>query len=335
MKGVEIMVGKEKSKCIFDMKGIAIFSVICAHMADLPESAAAVNVVCANIVKSFGCLGVPVFLVLSGYLFVQSAQRPFLQFWKKKVLSLFLPWLLWASVLYVYVSVRHGGFGVWEWLKFIIGVDTPFYYLTSLCICYLVYFTLKRNAAFISATAALSICMNLATALFYDELSVYINPFLNPLNWMVYFAAGMLIAQKWNINVIGRNLYAKRYILLGLSVLLFTASILQGGYLAYWKVYSMPVFAVFFLTAAAFASRMEGKRGFWTTAGEYSFAIYLLHSPAASVCVNLKNRIDFWPLTLLAPVAVFVIMVVFVFAAVRISEKLSIDKYVKPLIGIR
>ena len=49
-----------KSTMIFKLKGLAIFSVICAHMADLPDTADAANTLCANFVKSIGCLGVPV-----------------------------------------------------------------------------------------------------------------------------------------------------------------------------------------------------------------------------------------------------------------------------------
>lgn len=78
-----------KSTMIFKLKGLAIFSVICAHMADLPDTANAANTLCANFVKSIGCLGVPVFLLISGYLFVKSTDRPFLAFWKNKAKTIF------------------------------------------------------------------------------------------------------------------------------------------------------------------------------------------------------------------------------------------------------
>lgn len=326
-----------KSTMIFKLKGLAIFSVICAHMADLPDTANAANTLCANFVKSIGCLGVPVFLLISGYLFVKSTDRPFLAFWKNKAKTIFLPWLLWASIIYAYVSLRHGGSGVLAWAKFVIGVDTPFYYLTSLCILYLIYFTQKRNTVFIAVTAAVSVVMNLATSCFYDTLAQFVNPFLNPVNWMVYFAAGMLIAQKRDLESIGKQLYKKRFVLLGAAVLIFAAVLIWGDYLAYWKPYSLPVFAVVFLLATAFCCETNGgaTRGFWILAGEYSFAVYLLHSPVASIVLNLKNRLDLWPLTLAAPAAVFLFMVAAVFFIDRISEKLAVAKIVKPMLGIR
>ena len=55
----------------------------------------------------------------------------------------------------------------------------------------------------------------------------------------------------------------------------------------------------------------------------------------ASIVLNLKNRLDLWPLTLAAPAAVFLFMVAAVFFIDRISEKLAVAKIVKPMIGIR
>ena len=324
----------KRSSYIYRMKGLAIFFVICAHMAELPEVTSDANLFCGALLTSLGALGVPVFFILSGYLFVKSRAVGFGEFWRRKLSTVFLPWIIWATAIYFYVALRRGGIGVTGWLRFAVGVDTPFYYLTSLVLLYLIYFYGKSSRRFIISLMGVSLLMNIATSLFYDELALYIDPFLNVFNWMLYFGAGMLFAQSGNIDELGKRFSKTKYIASAAAAAVLAVILLSGRTMAYWKIYSIPVYIIVIYAIAA-ASYSEKQGGLLALAGKYSFGIYLLHQPVASIVTNLKNRLDLWILTPIAPIAVFLLMTAVMWAVYTVSERMPCGEAVKKIFGIR
>lgn len=189
--------GEEERNSIFAVKAIAVFCVVCAHTAPVPEQAGAWNVLASDILNYLGTMGVPVFYVLSGYLFAGN-QKSFGQFWHRRLLSLFLPWLFCETLLWFYVVLRKGGIGFREWFLFILGYGHTTYYLTVLVVLYL-SFWVCRSPGWIYAWMLLSVFSIVSTG--WETGIDFVNRltgtyYLNPLNWIVFFAGGMILRRK-------------------------------------------------------------------------------------------------------------------------------------------
>lgn len=124
---------KETSEIIWIAKAIAIFCVVCAHSALINEDSGNTNQFVSSILNYIGTMGVPLFFILSGYLFTFN-KKSFGLFWRNKVKTLFLPWLFCETLLWLYIVIRKGGIGFRSWCLFLIGYGHTTYYLTILTI---------------------------------------------------------------------------------------------------------------------------------------------------------------------------------------------------------
>ena len=83
---------EKRNNYIYILKALAIFSVICAHSTPLVDGSSKWNVLSSQLLDYLGTFGVPIFFCISGYLFAGN-RRNWGDFWKRKVTTLFLPWI--------------------------------------------------------------------------------------------------------------------------------------------------------------------------------------------------------------------------------------------------
>lgn len=82
------------------IKGIAILLVIIAHVGHGGFG--------VRLFVPLGCFGVSVFLILSGYGLMESYRRSGLDsFWRKRMIRILLPYLLWICAYSIYLFVSH------------------------------------------------------------------------------------------------------------------------------------------------------------------------------------------------------------------------------------
>lgn len=224
----DAFIANEKS-CIYIMKSIAVFCVVCAHVSPIPEGAGIWNYIAAGYLNYMGTMGVPVFFILSGYLFERN-EKSFGEFWKGKVKSVFIPWIFCETLLWLYVVLRKGGITFRSWLFFIIGYQHTTYYLTMLVIMYLVFWRIKKDwelTALILVSVFSIICTgwNFGISFINEWTGTF---YLNPLNWICFFAAGMLICRKdCLIYLIGKT--EKIVLLLVLTSVAYYAAVERNG----------------------------------------------------------------------------------------------------------
>ena len=127
-----------ESRYIYILKSVTIFSVVCAHLGTVPVDASTINMAFADILRYLGTWGVLGFFVVSGFLFAGNT-KSFKDFWKTKAISVIIPWVFCYTLLYLYVTIRKGGFSIIGLLEFIIGYQSSSYYLTILMLFYFIF----------------------------------------------------------------------------------------------------------------------------------------------------------------------------------------------------
>lgn len=328
----------DERKYLYIVKAFAVISIVSAHCGNVSAEFIELNQMISRIVGSIGSIGVPIFYIVSGYLFAKN-NKSFTIFFKSKITSLLIPWLLCGSAVYLYIALRNEGVSILSWVLWILD-GGYLYYLTVIVIFYLIYFYTAKNRLFVYFTMVLSVASILATGLdLYDLIIPFqIDPYMNPFNWMLYFSIGLLI-QKYDLMPrLGMMLASLKYLVL-LSVLLFgsiIAIVCSGTILSYWKIFFIPVEAMAFLVVLGWAYVLSQREsGFYVSIGLESFSIYLLHFPFAGLVANLLNRIDLWWTTPLRPLIVLIITVLGIRLYKYAARKLRIEKGAGILIGTR
>lgn len=126
----------DEREYIYILKFFAIFSVVCAHSTSRIENLRGINYIISSVFSSIGSIGVPIFFIISGYLFNKSKKK-ILPFFKGKIRTIFMPWIICETVVWFYVVIRKGGISLVSWLNFMVGVRHSTYYLTVLIIFYI------------------------------------------------------------------------------------------------------------------------------------------------------------------------------------------------------
>lgn len=326
-------------KYIYAMKGLAIFCVVCAHATPLSSEAAGSSIFAAQLLDYLGTMGVPVLFMVSGYLFAKNT-RSFGQFWRRKLVTIVVPWLFCETILWFYVVLRKGGISITAWLLFILGYQHTTYYLTVLMILYLVFWKINkdRQITMICAMSIFSIistgwgiginCLNAVAGTFY----------LNALNWAVFFGAGILLNRKdqWRRRLLA--LSKPIYIWLACSLVYFFACQKMEERIYYfgrWAVIQH-VFNILLLTGIAMALSKKKMMGDMAgRLGEYSFSVYLLHQFAAGLIIAITNRFP-WGGVMIRPFLIIAVVMLVIRCAEKVIKASNgrLD-FGRMLIGIR
>lgn len=320
---------KEMNETIYYTKGLAIFSVICAHCnAVLDEEAEFANI-CSLILQNIGTLGVICFFVISGTLF-HYKNGQMVTFFKKRFFSICIPWIISASCVYLYVYLRKPPLSLSRWINFMIGNGSYCYYLTMLMVLYLIFTVLpfmRTNLTFIIC----EIMTVFSTIWFYQvgELS----PYLYVVNWIGYFALGMQIAFYKDVaKELLSKLYKIRWVIIFIYIILLGLQIHHenGGW--YWKDINVIVCWFGAITLILLAMMIEKCKNCWLTniiywSGKESFFIYIWHMPIAGIVTRIMCYKGLMNFVLFRPVVVLLIMVMACIILKWIIEKINLNQY--------
>lgn len=328
-----------QKRFIYILKGLAIVCVVCAHSTAIPSEAGGDVVLMSQILDYLGTMGVPVFFLISGYLFDKNT-RSFGSFWKRKLKTIVVPWLFCETLLWFYVVLRKGGISFKAWILFLLGYEHTTYYLTVLMVFFLVFWFLKKDfwiylVCVVSVFSIIStgwetgiVCMNSWTGTYY----------LNPLNWALFFGVGMLFNR--SPSFCGRVIAFSRklYLWLPCSVIYFLLLSWMNEdiyYFGRWAVVQhiinllMMIGTASFLTGRLMSCPIEAL-------GKYSFSVYLLHQFVSGAIAAVTNKIPIAVLVLLRPAFVILIVMLALWAVGEIM-KLGNGKlrFIGALVGIK
>lgn len=328
----------DEKNYIYIMKGIAIFCVVCAHVFPVSGSTNIWNRAVSDYLNYMGTMGVPIFFILSGYLFGRN-KKSFKEFWKRKIKSVFIPWFFCETLLWLYVVLRKGGMTLKAWLQFLIGYQHTTYYLTVLIIMYLLFWVVKRDWE-LTALAAVSIFSMVSTG--WDFGISFINKwtgtfYLNPLNWICFFVIGIFICRKDFLTVCVNKAVKILPFLILVSVLYFVVSKVVKEEPAYFSKYALAAHMINILLAFGLAAKVLKTSGsikdIMIYTGKISFPIYLLHQFIAGILVRVTNYFDVFLITLVRPFLVVFMVTVMIWFVEKICNRSF--RFMKVLIGIR
>ena len=256
----------EISRSNYVCKALAITCVAAAHCASSDFNAIQL------VLTLFGTLGVPVFLILSGYTLNTDCSA--VEFWKKKFKKICIPWILYGVATYcLHIFADNVHFDLFNMGKWIFGYGTWLYFVPILLICFVLFRIFKTNRG-IFALIAISVGAIIAKSFGILRFDTIITDYLDPLSWICYFGLGVLLKQCDIKKILNANIYIK------VATWLFTATLgiiyLLVCLPTYWTFFSIPMSLLFFVSIMLMSQKL-GKSKFLIQLGSNTFPIYFLH----------------------------------------------------------
>ena len=269
---------KVQDVSLYYLKAFAIVLVALAHSCY--SQLANENI--ALLLERLARVGVFAFLFLAGYFF-----HPKINFWKKKITRLFIPWLVAALWMYSYPQLlHHQTWSLSAFINYFIGNGSFLYFLTVLIACYILCWKAKRYPALLNTYIICTIFSVLLTAANVLPSQIhanrwfftYLNPYLNIFNWIGIFALGVYF-QLHNTFERTQPFIAQHY--LALSLISFVFVLLANRYdvgAMYWSYWALPIECeiMFVLSGICFLlARFTIKPLLYI--GQNTLSIYLYH----------------------------------------------------------
>lgn len=313
------------------LRYIAILSVVSAHSSAVPNSTDNAITIANKFLHIFGAFGVPLFFFISGYFYFSIFNKDFIL---KKFRTVIIPWIFVETIVWLYVVLRKGGINFSNWFNFIIGNGHSTYFLTVLMILYIIYAYNRQNIFKISVIILISIISNYFTYANILFESYNINPYLNFMDWAIYFSMGLLIFQYNYFEKIS-DLFSKyMYLFIFIFICFMFFQIRNGISIYYWSKYALMNNVLFIFISMGIAKRIKNN-SLLKQIGRESFSIYLMHELLVGTIIYISNYYMNWIFVILRPLVVIFILHIFIkFLNFIISkhEKLRIFEI---LLGIR
>lgn len=316
---------KQKESSIFySLRAYAILSVAYAHSLSLQ------NVTLSRVGALLGLIGVPVFLICSGY-YYKPAQLD-KDWFLGKTVNIVAPWLLWGTFAYalsVYL-IGPGGWSFFDYILYLFGHKTWLYYVPVYLVIIFFYQVVHPSLRVLFLSIVIALISNSMT--YYWLPDVWLTPYQNPLNWIGFYAIGILL--KRYMGGVMKNIY---FVLFGMFVAGIAFVIVSGDWkVCYWHPLSF-VFELFAFGMLLFiAAKTDGE--ITQLVGKNSYILYFLHMQYGIAITNrlfsiLYGRLEIVEL-LFKPIVVIVVSMTLVLIIQYILTHLGLGKYIK-YVGIK
>lgn len=318
------------------IKAIAIFSVIVAHTVSVSNSSFYAKAI-SLIWGMFARIGVPSFLIIGGFFYYRT-KGDFKTFWHKKFFRIVVPWLVCSAFTYITANLlnQSGSFKFWDYIKWIFGSGTWYYYFTIYTFFIFVFKWFCNNDKVLYGLIVIQVASLLLNSVgISTPVSFgFFTDYLNPLNWIGYFSAGILI-RKYRLDIVARK--SKNLIFISLFIMTICAGLLLHFNVATYFHILTSIFAVCMLILIF---------KFAYSISKYKIALPIRKIGASSYCIYLLHMqivqkvASFIPVRgalslVVTPFAGLLVMVAFVFAAGFVCDKIPFGKKIKMLVGLQ
>lgn len=323
------MVEEKYSKLIYVIKAFSIFSVLVAHINKINNENFITSII-TNWYNLFGIIGVVCFFIIGGYLYNRKEKDGKI-FWKKKVKTIIIPWIIAGSITYLMHVIKMHDLNVIGYIKWVLGSGTIYYYLTNYVLFLFLFKYIQKSDKLLYLCIALTIVQSILNTFNIKYFNIpFITKYLNIFNWIGFFALGILI-RKYNIIdfILTHNKILIYAIII--SIILF---ILMYKYViyGYFHIVSL-IYEITNSVIVLYLSYWLLNNKFFNFIGKTSFCIYLYHIQIVQkICWSLPSNIFF---TIINPFLGLIIMAFIIFVGMKVIEKFKYKKQVLELVGLR
>lgn len=317
------------SQALYFVKAIAIFSVIAAHSSVI-DTTTEVSTTITSLWDLFSCLSIGAFLITGGILY-SRAPGDSARFWKHKCRTLVLPWVFCSLLTYTYRALCGHGFRVQEYLLWMLGQGSWYYYATVYLIFLAIFKPIRQRPAALWGCVAVNALVLTGRAVGIDPFAALpISEYLNPLNWFGFFALGILLRRNGRLELNRPKVLGCIFVFL-----LAFAVVLRFGIFTYFHianaVYAVfGFFVLFILGRRAAASRLAP---FFREMGSTTYCVYLLHMPIVQA-ISRKVPVTLFH-HLFIPVICTAAMLLLVRIGKWITDRMPFGKIIRSLVGLR
>ena len=282
-----------------------------------------------------GTIGVVGFLVMAGYFYRPSKFGSFFNLLKKKAITLILPWFVMGMLTWGYNALlnpyRRSAI---ELVKWVLGNGTFLYYMPVLVFCFIIFY--KNNTATLSVAIVVNVTSVLLTAAGITKPlteMLHITNFLNPLNWIGFFAAGMLL-QRINEEKLLSFFEKYRFLFITAFAICYVLALMfEEIRLDYFSYLAIPYEVVGVLAVFAVSTFVITDKKFFSYLSSSSFTIYLIHMIFIGVLDGYLAKVAI--LRLLSPFVIIALAFGFLMLGLYISRKIKLEKIYCLITGLR
>lgn len=313
-------------------KVLAILTVIIAHSRNTDYYLISI------ITERLGAIGVPVFLFISGYYFNVKSKGGLKNFWRKKIFTIFIPWVFTGSILFFVsrLKFRFSDFHILDLLNWILGNGTYLWYLTVLILCYLFFSYVERKLYLIVLIVINIISLVLTSFGLIDFLAketfgITVNHYLNVFNWVGYFSLGVLAKGKLESYL--SFLKTKVIFILPLyAVSLVISFFIEPNAGGYFSKLAMPMQFAGLICIFAVSSLSLFNKPVLYMLSEISFTIYLTHFLVFPIRAFLIQSPLF---EFVNPIIILTINAGLLLFMWKVAKLIKLNKLYTTLVGIR
>ncbi len=306
----------------------ALLSIVSAHLYFLDTFEAAV-------LSRLSTFGVILFLFMAGYFFRPLKFENFGSLCRKKWISICIPWFFLGSLTFLYKALLSPSFrSVAAFFRWMIGYDSYLYYLPVLLFCFLICYKAPKICLWLMLP--ITVCSLLLTAagvLGPVLAALHINNYLNPFNWIGFFALGML-AQGLGEETLFVFFKKSRFLWMALFVATFSLLLVfREVRFDYFSFVAVPFellgagatlgLSTFTLTHIPFFKRLS----------DISFSTYLIHM----IFIGLLDEVlaKTAPTRFLSSVIIIAVCFAFFFITQGVAKRLHLHRAYEVLLGVR
>lgn len=323
------MTDKRESDAVWIMKAVAVLAIVSCHCCEVDSSKGVVNQIANYFFEGWMRFGVPIFYFLSGYFF-RCDEKGIFNFWKKKLTTIIIPWIITGTAVWLYIVLRKGGASLDNWLGFVFLRKSYLYYLTNLVAFYLLLYCV-RKWKYVRYVISLTVVSSLALQMGGVRNLFTLTDQFQVTDAFICFYTGMIFGIRQCLKKFHSKTWSWGiFFFIGLRVLNFIWT--NKG--KYERIFFWITFLVLIVSLFSICYQLAGKeRGVLLEVGKKSYSIYLLHMPAAGLIANLMNRTySLATLTFIRPIIVIGITMFLIWVYEKLTGK---NKYFMMFIGKR
>lgn len=325
------------SDAIYILKAFAMCSIVYAHLSFFTPL--------TTVMGAVGTMGVPVFLILAGYLTKPEKAR-FTTVLLKLCKRIIIPWLILGTFTFLtHIIADNASFSFDNYARWILGYLTWLYYVPVYLFCRIVEFFFyrlhRKTIRFVVLSFFISISL---LSKYLTQIGIlglgWITPFQNPFNFICYYFIGIVFKRN-DCAICEPKNYVELTIVISaiISIALFILRIIISAS-SIWLVFikllmnsSVAVFLFFFSSLIACSSRMQCMRRGLIYIGKRTYLLFFIHMQFGVSLFNLLiSRFGFSQhvvngITLFMPFVILPTLSIIIYATEKLLEKLTLKKY--------